>query len=193
VSRNKAYEFCYGEEYEPRYVMYGPAIKRNVSNVPVLKIIKESGENVYLAKDDNFVKIVKKMANGTKENYFYKGEISQYGNVKINKMSTNSYNVRKAKKGDVVYLGCFKDKPQRALKNVSETPMTYGQIYRYARDNNYRFFGLQDASDLGWRMARGTFGNDSYDIYGPSNNCKELVSSHMAGGGFTNAVYEIIQ
>ena len=191
--RNKAYEFCYGSDYEPRYIMYGPDIHYDRNAIPVLKIIRESGENVYLAKDGNLIKIVKEMANGNKENYYYEGEISQYGDVKINKMPGNAYNVKKAEKGNVVYLGCYVDKAQRALKVVDDTPMTYQQIYQKALQGNYRFFGLQDASDLGWNRARGTFGNDSYDIYGPSNNCQKLSSLHMAGGRFTNAVYEIIQ
>lgn len=93
-----------------------------------------------------------------------------------------------------IYLGCFRDKKERALPNWIGV-MTFEQGYQECIKRGYKYFGLQYGNNKGWKgLAQIWAGNDNdrYDKYGETNNCRRMEDGNISGGNWTNAVYMIV-
>lgn len=95
------------------------------------------------------------------------------------------------------YIGCYEDKPERALANKLGDGITSAQQCKdLASSKGYTYFGLQWNNEC-WA------GNDGYDKYQKfdDSKCKlkctgqggqgDVVSTPECGGGWTNSVYKI--
>lgn len=88
------------------------------------------------------------------------------------------------------YLGCFIDKSSRTLTNKIGDGLDPIDAIKTAQEKGYKYVGLQDASQWGWNKVQAWAGNDSYNKYGTSSNCKS-VSNTYVGGPWVNAVYQL--
>lgn len=92
------------------------------------------------------------------------------------------------------YIGCFLDKPERAIPTLEgSTPDLTGN-YRLrtnpidkcraaAQAKGYSVFAVQDAG----YCSSGPNAATTYNMYGPATNC----NAEGTGGGYANAVYRI--
>ena len=90
------------------------------------------------------------------------------------------------------YLGCYKDKSDRALSTRygSGRTTSLNDCYNVAKDAESQYFGLQfynnnpiNGGSECWHGAEG------YDKYGSANNCT-AQPGYQVGAGFSNAVYQ---
>jgi len=90
---------------------------------------------------------------------------------------------------DTKYLGCYLDKPSRAL-NKQYGNLTYKECEAKAIETNSNYFALQDGGAYGWEKAQCFVGNSGFDKYGSNTNCKNLKTGGISGGSWGNAVYK---
>ncbi|CAH1240008.1 SVEP1 [Branchiostoma lanceolatum] len=107
------------------------------------------------------------------------------------------YHITAGTKGQGKYrsLGCWKDTGNRAIPPLEgKDPRLDNQYrrrhnpiekcYQVAKDRGYHVFAIQHG---GWCASSAT-ARDTYQKYGPSNNCE----ADGEGGGWANQVYEIM-
>jgi len=99
-------------------------------------------------------------------------------------------------KHDMNYIGCYIDKPSRALPHSLGNRLSFDQARQKAINAGYRYFGLQDTNDFGNKASQGWAGNNSdYDKYGKSNKCINISdnkrSNYSTGKSWVNAVYSV--
>ena len=84
-----------------------------------------------------------------------------------------------------IYIGCFEDKPERALPNYKPDKHGRDKCLAFAAENKYEIFALQYNGECWVDDAK----INNYDKYGkfPDENCNSGV-----GGGYANAVYKIL-
>lgn len=104
-----------------------------------------------------------------------------YGNVNTNAIYSAP---------DAQYIGTYVDQGNRAMTNMAPGLYTYAQCMKYAADNDYTYFGLQDA---GGGVAQ-CFTSNSWQQstqYGPAYNQTIGSDGYTYGGAWSNSIYQI--
>ena len=90
------------------------------------------------------------------------------------------------------YVGCYKDKSTRAMKNTSNNKyLPWDDCKKLAVDADYKYFGTQNAnntSNIGWCV--GSNNLSEVKKYGVATNCFQR-NNIMFGDGWSNAVYSL--
>jgi hypothetical protein len=90
------------------------------------------------------------------------------------------------------YVGCYQDKPQRAMTLYNNGAQKYdlSGCQQIAQDNGYAYFGLQN-SNSGNNAACGLSNDLSQATkYGKAKNCTKISDGSWSGGGWSNAIYD---
>jgi hypothetical protein len=90
------------------------------------------------------------------------------------------------------YLGCFADREDRALPNISNNQyIPLEQCRQLAIDKGLDFYGIQDAhgTDNGW--CDGSNDINSAKKYGLATNCTKDSNGKDMGGPWSNALYSV--
>lgn len=201
--RNTAYGNCYGGHLvAPTYsetkltlnptsfVMYGPWIEHDNVNEPVDKIIIEGDQYIFISQRGSDVKIVKtdQQLNNQK-GFYFKGVISEYGSKPLISTPQGSYNIRL--NTNIEYKGCYKDTRTRAMTDLNKI-MTYNDAIQYGKEQGFKYIGLQYANGHNMEKASVFGSNDEeYTKYGKATNCNRFNTGEIAGGSWSNAVYQI--
>lgn len=199
--RNTAYSNCYGGQLtapKPKsihldpssFVIYGPWIAGNNVNEPVDKIITEGDKYIFISQRGSDVKIVKTDQQlNNQQGFYFRGTLDEYGSKPLINAPNGVYNIRL--NTDVVYKGCYRDHPSRAMTNLNKV-LSYNDAIQYAKSKGFKYVGLQDAGAYGKEKAQVFGSNDeSYSKYGKANNCDTFNTGEIAGEAWSNAVYQI--
>ena len=90
------------------------------------------------------------------------------------------------------YLGCFADKEDRAMPNISNNQyIPLEECRQLAIDQGLDFYGVQDGhgTDNGW--CAGSNDINSIKKYGLATNCTKDSNGKDMGGPWSNAVYSV--
>jgi len=90
------------------------------------------------------------------------------------------------------YLGCYGDKDDRAMPNISNNQyIPLEQCRQLAVDQGLEFYGVQDghSTDNGW--CAGSNDINSVVKYGIATNCTKDSNEKDMGGPWSNAVYSV--
>jgi hypothetical protein len=88
------------------------------------------------------------------------------------------------------YVGCYKDTEARDLPTRLANGIDLGACYNKAKTAGMKYFGLQyyDKS-----RASECWGGNSFGKFGQSTNaCLKDTAGNSVGGGWQNAVYEVL-
>lgn len=100
-------------------------------------------------------------------------------NVKVNEYNSESK-----------YMGCFTDKPDRALSTQLPGEYSFSDCKSEAKKANAKYFALQDTTSFNGKKAQCFLGNSGYDKYGINENCVSMSTGQSGGGAWANAVYQ---
>lgn len=94
------------------------------------------------------------------------------------------------------YVGCYVDKPSRAMPHKLGNNLTFEDARKKAISGGYKYFGLQDTNEFGYKKSQGWASNSmDYDKYGESKNCVNISDNKHAGypsgKSWVNAVYSV--
>ena len=90
------------------------------------------------------------------------------------------------------YIGCYGDSGDRAMNNTSNNQyLPLEQCKQLAIDQNYKYYGIQDAhgGDNGWCV--GSNDLSAAKRYGLASNCTTNSGGFIVGGGWSNAIYSV--
>lgn len=116
-----------------------------------------------------------------------------YSSTKAGSVDSSNWDINNH---DMNYVGCYIDKPSRALPVSLGNNLTFEDAKDKAIKGGYKYFGLQDTGDFGNKRSQGWAGNNSdYDKYGKSDNCKMISDgkhvNYPSGSEWVNAVYSL--
>jgi hypothetical protein len=92
------------------------------------------------------------------------------------------------------FIGCYKDKDDRALKSQIGGFYTVQGCYNAvkAADPNAKYYGLQyKEGSNGGNLGECWYGSSNYDIHGTADTCEQGADGIM-GKSLTNAVYDAL-
>lgn len=89
------------------------------------------------------------------------------------------------------YLGCYRDRPQRAMPKYLGNRKTYETCLEEAQKGNWQYFGLQYMQSN--ETSECWVNNDLQQSigYGKATNCRQAKDGTWNGGGWSNAVYSV--
>jgi cell division protein FtsB len=116
--------------------------------------------------------------------------LSDTGSIQVLNSSGKALYSSKAKGANSTFIGCYQDKPNRAMTNTSNGQyLTFDECDKLAKDGGYKYIATQNASNgKGWCAASNDL-NESTK-YGVASNCSTQNNITM-GGPWSNAIYSV--
>jgi hypothetical protein len=87
------------------------------------------------------------------------------------------------------YLGCYMDRPKRAMPNYLGNGKTYESCQSEAQKGNWAYFGLQFMQSNNTSECWVNNNLDESTRYGKATNCRQAKDGTWNGGGWSNAIY----
>lgn len=172
-------------------LLYGSWISHGNKNKHVDEIRKEGNGYSFISQRGRYVKIVKTdQYFDNQQGYYYDGKISEYGRKGLRKAANGAY-ILKLAPNRILYKGCFGDNRKRAMATRLAWGVSFEDAIKTARTKGYKYVGLQYTNGFKYNSAE-VWGdnNANYKRYG-TRNCLKMKSGHIAGGSWTNAVYQV--
>jgi hypothetical protein len=160
-----------------KYYVNNSAIAREINDVNNLNNTCGNIKNIIKVDTNNLSSLELKVGEKLRSNEICKLDGK---NIKVSEYAKDSD-----------YMGCFTDKPSRALSKKLNGEYSFYDCEQEAMKGGYKYFSLQDTNAYDNKKAQCFLGNtEDYKKYGSNTNCVKMTSGEMGGGSWANSVYE---
>jgi len=118
--------------------------------------------------------------------------LSNTGSLQV--INTSGQVVYSSPAGNILqnnYLGCYRDRPQRAMPKYLGNRKTYETCQEEAQKGNWKYFGLQYMQSNETSECWVNNNLEQSTGYGKATNCRQAKDGTWNGGGWSNAVYSV--
>ena len=107
----------------------------------------------------------------------------------LNSSGTSIFNTPNAPTGPTTYIGCYKDKSNRAMTQQISGSYDLSGCQTAAQQQGASYFGLQNSTSGTNAQCFLSSNLSQTQKYGKTSNCTKISDGTYSGGGWANAVY----